>query len=131
MPTANTLSNRPASDSVNVPRASAGWIWQAVTGIGLIFLVGLHMIAHHFIVEGGLRNYQEVAAYLRHPVILLLEPLFLITVTTHALLGMRAILFDFGLSEAAEKRVTQVMWVIGVLTVGYGLWLTWMITRNG
>ena len=131
MPTANTLSNRPASDSVNVPRASAGWIWQAVTGIGLIFLVGLHMIAHHFIVEGGLRNYQEVAAYLRHPVTLLLEPLFLITVTTHALLGVRAILFDFGLSEAAEKRVTQVMWVIGVLTVGYGLWLTWMITRNG
>ena len=129
MPTANTLSNRPASDSVNVPRASAGWIWQAVTGIGLIFLVGLHMIAHHFIVEGGLRNYQEVAAYLRHPVILLLEPLFLITVTTHALLGVRAILFDFGLSEAAEKRVTQVMWVIGVLTVGYGLWLTWMIIR--
>ena len=46
-------------------------------------------------------------------------------------IGARAILFDFGLSEAAEKRVTQALWMLGILTVGYGLCLTWTITRNG
>jgi succinate dehydrogenase/fumarate reductase cytochrome b subunit len=100
-----------------------------VTGVGIVFLVGLHMIAHHFVVEGGLRNYEQVRAYLRHPVILPLEVLFLIVVTAHALLGVRAILFDLGLSDRAEQRTTQALALLGVLTVAYGLWLTWVIVR--
>jgi succinate dehydrogenase hydrophobic anchor subunit len=114
------------------PRTGAGswsWVWQAVTGVGIVFLIGLHMIAHHFVVEGGLRNFEQVRDYLRHPVILPLELLFLIVVASHALLGVRAILFDLGLSDGAERRVTQVLTVLGVLTVGYGLWLTWVVIR--
>jgi succinate dehydrogenase hydrophobic anchor subunit len=88
------------------------------------------MIAHHFVVPEGLRNFREVVDYLRNPLIVVLEVLFLVTVTSHAVLGVRAIIFDFGLSERAEKRVTQILTLIGVLTVGYGLWLTWTITRS-
>lgn len=104
-----------------------GWIWQAVTGAALILLAGLHMVAQHFVVEGGLRDYQDVQTYLRNPVILALEVLFLISVTSHALLGVRAIVFDFGLSEAAERRVTQALTVFGLVAVVYGLWLTWVV----
>jgi succinate dehydrogenase hydrophobic anchor subunit len=43
------------------------------------------------------------------------------------MLGVRAILMDFGLSERAEKWLSQALTVIGVLTVGYGLLLTWVI----
>ncbi len=114
------------------PRADTNtwsWIWQAVTGLGIIFLVGLHMIAHHFVVQGGLRNFEQVQAYIRNPLILILEVLFLITVTAHALLGVRAILFDLGLSDRAERAVSQGLTVLGVLTVGYGLWLTWVVIR--
>ena len=68
-----------------------------------------------------------MVAYLRTPIILVLEVLFLVCVTTHALLGVRAILLDFGLSERAEKRVSQWLTVLGILTFGYGLWLTWVI----
>jgi succinate dehydrogenase hydrophobic anchor subunit len=112
------------------PLAGAGslsWIWQAITGVGLVILAGLHMIAHHFVVEGGLRNFQQVQAYLGNPLIWPLELLFLVCVTGHALLGVRAIIFDLGLSAAAERRVTQALWVIGVLLVGYGAWLTYAI----
>jgi succinate dehydrogenase hydrophobic anchor subunit len=106
---------------------SLAWIWQAITGVLLIVLAGLHFVAHHFVVEGGLRGFADVQAYIRHPLIWPLEVLFLVTVTAHALLGVRAVLFDLGLSATTERRVTQAMWVLGVLTVGYGLWLTWMI----
>ena len=115
--------------AARAPAASWAWIWQAITGLGLVVLLALHMVAQHFVAEGGIRNYADVVAYLRNPIVVVLELLFLVTVTAHALLGVRAILFDLGLSENAEKRVTQALWVVGVLTVGYGFWLTWVITR--
>lgn len=111
------------------PPASWGWLWQAISGIGLILLSGLHMIAHHFVVPEGIRDFAGVVDYLRHPVIVALEVAFLVAVTAHAMLGVRAILFDLGLSERAERRVTILLAVAGVLTVAYGIWLTWTITR--
>ena len=42
-------------------RASSwSWILQAFTGVMLVVLLGLHMVVQHFVVEGGLRNYQQV-----------------------------------------------------------------------
>ena len=111
------------------PKATSAWLWQVFTGVGLVILLGLHFIANHFIAKGGLRDFADVVAYLRTPIILVLEVLFLVCVTTHALLGVRAILLDFGLSERVDKRLSQGLTVLGVLTVGYGLWLTWVITH--
>jgi succinate dehydrogenase hydrophobic anchor subunit len=109
------------------PKASSGWLWQVFTGVGLVFLLGLHFIANHFIAKGGLRDFADVVSYLRNPIILVLEVLFLIVVTTHAMLGVRAIVTDFGLSDRTEKHLSQALTVIGTLTVIYGLWLTWII----
>mgnify|MGYP001585562511 CR=1 FL=1 len=113
----------------HTPTENWGWFWQAVTGIGLLALLGLHFVAQHFVAEGGIRDFAGVIAYLRNPIIVALEAAFLIVVTWHALLGVRAVLFDLGLSDSAERRVSRVLLVIGLLTVGYGLWLTWTITR--
>ena len=121
----NTLERHAARPRTGL--SSLSWLAQAVSGVMLVALAGLHMFANHFVVEGGLQTFADAQAYLRHPVILPLEILFLITVTVHALLGVRAILFDLGLSDQAEKRVTQVLAVVGVLTIGYGLWLTWVV----
>jgi succinate dehydrogenase hydrophobic anchor subunit len=109
------------------PRPTAAWLWQVFTGVGLVILLGLHFIANHFVAKGGLRDFTEVVAYLRNPVILCLEVLFLLCVTTHALLGVRAIVLDFGLSQAAERRLDQVLKYVGGLTVGYGLLVTWAV----
>jgi succinate dehydrogenase hydrophobic anchor subunit len=110
-------------------KPTAAWLWQVFTGVGLVVLLGLHMIANHFIAKGGLRDYAAVVSYLRNPVILTLEVLFLICVTTHGLLGVRAIFLDFGLSDRLEKRLTRILNVIGVLTIGYGLAVMWFVIR--
>ena len=109
------------------PKASSSWLWQVFTGVALVILLGLHIIAQHFIAKGGLRDFADVLAYLRNPIFLVLEVLFLIVVAAHAMLGVRAILMDFGLSNHAAKRLSQALTLVGVLTVGYGLWLTWAI----
>lgn len=103
------------------------WIWQAVSGALVLVLVTLHMIANHFVVPEGLRNFAEVLDYLSNPLIVVLEVAFLVVVTWHGLLGLRAVIFDFGLSPAAERLITRILIVVGALTVGYGLWLTTVI----
>jgi succinate dehydrogenase hydrophobic anchor subunit len=110
-------------------KPTSAWLWQVFTGVALVILLGLHFVANHFIAKGGLRDFADVVAYLRNPIILVLEVLFLIVVTIHALVGVRAILIDFGLSERAEMRMNRVLTWVGVATVGYGLWVTWVVIR--
>ena len=108
-----------------------GWVLQAVTGIGVLGLVTAHMVANHFVVPEGIRDYDQVLAYLSSPLIVGLEVAFLATVTWHALLGVRAILFDFGFAPRVERAITRGLAALGIVTVGYGLWLTWVITTSG
>jgi succinate dehydrogenase hydrophobic anchor subunit len=107
------------------PAPSSAWIWQAGTGVALLVLLAIHMIAQHFVVdtEGGLRSHADVVAYIGNPVVFVIEAAFLVVVTIHALLGVRAIVFDFGLSARAEARVTRALQVLGAATVAYGIWL--------
>jgi succinate dehydrogenase hydrophobic anchor subunit len=114
--------------SGEVARPTWGWILQAVSGALVLVLVTLHMIANHFVVAGGLRDFADVVAYLSDPVVVVLEVCFLVAVTWHGLLGLRAVLFDFGFSPRAETAITRVFAVLGVAIVAYGLWLTWTIT---
>ena len=109
------------------PKSTSSWLWQVITGLGLVLLLGVHIIAQHFIVKGGLRDFVAVLAYLRSPLFLVLEMLFLIVVTTHAMLGVRAIVLDFGISARAEKVLSRVLTGVAVLTVSYGLWVTWAV----
>ena len=113
------------------PRArDLGFSVQAASGVAVIVLVTLHMIANHFVVPGGLRDYAAVVEYLSDPLIVVLELLFLASVTSHALAGVRAVLLDLGWSPRAERRMTRLLGALGVLTVGYGLLLTGLIVSR-
>jgi succinate dehydrogenase cytochrome b556 subunit len=113
-------------------RASSwSWILQAFTGALLVVLLGLHMVVQHFVVEGGLRDYQQVVQYISNPFVFLLEVAFLIIVTWHALLGVRAIILDLGLKPASERKITAILSIVGVLTIAYGIWLSATIVAQG
>lgn len=105
------------------------WIWQALTGVLLILLLGLHMIAQHFVVSGGLRTYEDVIAYLQNPVIMILEILFLFVVTYHAMVGLRAIYYDLGPSESSRKWATILLTVLGVIILVWAGYLLYALTR--
>ena len=112
-----------------LPTYSGTWIWQALTGIVLVILLSLHMIAHHFVVEGGLRTYEDVLRYVANPIIIVLEVIFLGVVTYHAMAGVRAILFDLDMSDRAKTRTTRVLTVIGLILVAWGLYLSFYLFR--
>lgn len=100
------------------------WIWQALSGILLTILLVVHMIANHFVVEGGLRTYADVLHYLSNPAIFVLETVFLMVVTAHALMGVRAIILDLGISPAADRRLKTALFALGAIIVVYAVWLT-------
>ena len=101
------------------------WHWTAVSGMALVALATMHIVAQHFVVhqKGGLRTYDEVLSYIANPVIFVLEAGFLLAVTIHAMLGIRSILHDLDLSTRASRRLDRALWGIGTLTLAYGMTL--------
>jgi succinate dehydrogenase / fumarate reductase membrane anchor subunit len=110
-------------------KRSGTWIWQALTGVLLVILLSLHMIVHHFVVEGGLRDYQQVLAYVGNPLIVAIEVAFLAVVTYHALVGVRAILFDLNLSERSKTWITRLLVVLGAVLLAWGVFLAFYLFR--
>jgi succinate dehydrogenase hydrophobic anchor subunit len=103
------------------------WVLQAISGMLLILLAGLHWIAQHYIARGGLRDYTAVIAYLQNPLSFGLEVTFLLVVTAHALLGVRAILMDLGPGKNVARALNFTLLVIGIATIWYGIDLMWDI----
>lgn len=108
-------------------RGALTWILQAGSGSLLVVVLILHMVANHF-AAGELLRYEDVIAYLSNPVVFTLETLLLISVTFHALAGVRAVILDLGLTEKQIRRLTRGLWILGILMVAYGIGLTLYIT---
>ena len=94
----------------------AAWAWmtQAVTGVFLLVLLTLHMAAQHFTGVDGVLSYTEVVAYLRNPFVFAVETLFSASVLLHALLGVRAVLFDLDLSALRQRQVNIGLTILGM-----------------
>jgi succinate dehydrogenase / fumarate reductase membrane anchor subunit len=120
----NTMSRRSLEEmATRRDRSGSLWLVQAFTGLFLVVILGVHMIAHHFVVEGGLRDYQQVLDYVANPVVFIIEVAFVIFAVVHALLGVRAIITDTRPSAGRLRAVNWVLGVVGVLAIGYGLYL--------
>lgn len=116
------MADRQAQMTRNSP-AGALWLIQAFSGVLLIPLLLLHMVAHHFVVEGGLRNFQQVIDYVSNPAIFVITIIFLIVVTIHAMLGLRAIIMDLNLSQGTQRVVDWILIVVSIGAIVYGIWL--------
>ena len=102
-------------------RSARTWRWTVVSGIALVVLAAVHLIAQHFVVSGtgGLRTYQQVLDYVANPVILVVEGAFVVAVAIHGMLGLRGILLDLDPGPRALRRIDAALWVVGSATVLY------------
>lgn len=111
------------------------WIWlvKIVTGPLLLVLLGLHFTVNHYMgsLPTGLMTYDDVVIYFQNPLIPAIEILFLITVVTHSLIGLRGIILDMNPSRNLLKIVTWFLVIFGVSSVGYGVWLALTIASKG
>ena len=120
-----------ATRSRRRPRPTFAWLAQVVSGVLLLVLLTVHMIAQHLVVEGGLRTYDQVIAWIRNPVVFTVEALLLVCVTWHGIAGVHAVLLDLGLRGRTERIVARILGDVAVVTVLYGLWLLSMLAFRG
>lgn len=106
-------------------RGARVWRWTTFSGVLLLVLVTVHMVAHHFVVEeiGGLRDYASVLDYVSSPIIVASEGTFLVAVTIHAMLGLRGVLLDLGPGARGRRRIDVGLSALGTATIAYGAFL--------
>lgn len=111
-----------ASDHEIEWSASRPWRWTAGSGIALVVLATMHIVAQHFVVHGtgGLRTYHQVLQYLSNPVFVVVECAFLLALVIHAMLGLRSILLDFDLGPRTRRHLSKLLWGLGTVTFCYG-----------
>jgi Succinate dehydrogenase/Fumarate reductase transmembrane subunit. len=105
------------------PAKTRTWFATALSGVAVLVLVTIHMVANHFVVQqvGGLRTYAQVLEYIGDPRIFSIEAVFLVAVTWHAMLGLRAVLRDLNLHGRLGRVADRGPLVAGVVIVVYGL----------
>ena len=111
------------------------WLWlvKIVTGPLLVLVLILHFTVNHYLgsLSSGLMTYDDIIKYFQNPIIPAIEILFLVTVVTHCLIGLRGIVIDMNPSRPVLQIVTWVMIVLGVASVVYGIWLALTIASKG
>jgi succinate dehydrogenase / fumarate reductase, cytochrome b subunit len=110
---------------------SLTWILQVVSGVLLVLLLGVHIVMQHFVASGGLRDYAQVVSYLSNPVVVAVESLFVVVLIWHAMLGLRAVLLDFGFGRRGQALITWGVAGLGAVTAGYGFWLIAVLAARG
>jgi succinate dehydrogenase hydrophobic anchor subunit len=130
------MSQPSSSSYISAPRpGETTWIWliKIVTGPLLVLLLALHMIVNHYLgsMPTGLMTYHDVVRYFQNPLIPAIEILFVITVVTHSLIGVRGIILDMNPSRPVLRAVTWFLSLLGISTVAYGTWLALAIAAKG
>jgi succinate dehydrogenase / fumarate reductase membrane anchor subunit len=110
----NTASTPKSGENV--------WIWliKILTGPLLFVLLGIHLIVNHLLGKEGVLRYAEVIAYYQNPIIPIMEILFLATVVTHSLIGLRSIILDLKPSRSTLKILDLLFLLAGISAFIYG-----------
>jgi len=130
------MSQSTIPNYVTKPRpGETTWLWliKIVTGPLLVLVLILHFTVNHYLgsLASGLMTYDDVVKYFQNPIIPAIEILFLVTVVTHCLIGLRGIIIDMNPSRRVLQIVTWALVVLGISSVVYGIWLALTIASRG
>lgn len=105
------------------------WLIKVLTGPILVVIAFIHLWVNHTLgsADGNLLTFEEVVRYYQNPLIPLMEAVFLVTVITHSLLGIRSVILDLKPGRAL-KMIDWLLLLLGGVAVAYGIWLLLAIT---
>lgn len=96
------------------------WLLQRLSGLFLVFFVGVHIVALHFIRESRIDVAGVFERLHESPLMVAFYLLFVVTVVHHALNGVWGIALDFAPSTTGRRTLGYILWAVGLLALGYG-----------
>ena len=128
------MAQNSSARYVSSPRTGENtWLWmiKIITGPILVIVLLIHFLVNHLLGQTGLLTYADVVAYYRNPIIPVMEIIFLATVVTHSLIGLRGILLDLNPARRFLKVIDGGLILLGIAAVTYGVWLILVIVSRG
>lgn len=105
----------------NIPLELRLWRWQRTSALILLPLVAFHILYQYFFADPHAITYGLVSARLNLLLFLAIDILLLLSVLTHAFLGLRSILMDYAPSAVFARRGTLVILALLGITILYGV----------
>ena len=128
------MTETTTSKSISAPKSGENtWLWliKILTGPLLLIILAIHLLVNHFLGETGLLTYADIIAYYRNPIIPAMEIVFLATVVTHSLSGLRGIILDLKPGRDVLKIIDWILVLLGISAVVYGTWLALTFASSG
>lgn len=105
------------------------WVLQRITGVVLVVLMTIHIVVNHFgnidkvgtPGHGDLIMFNDVAYRLGMAFWWVIDISLLAFVLFHGFNGIRNIAIDMGLTARANRLITVVLWILGLVGFGFGL----------
>ncbi|MEM0156243.1 MAG: succinate dehydrogenase [Thermoplasmataceae archaeon] len=120
---------------LNKPMTSRGslgtlqWLFQVITGVFLVFFVGVHLYLAH--INGGtpISLYDTVLNNLHNPWWLAFYIAFDWIVVYHALNGVKGIVYDMGIKASTKKWVAYILIAVYIIAVIYSTELAIIVSQ--
>ena len=122
-------------ETKSTPKPNEGiWLWliKMVTALLIILFLLLHFIINHLTgtAGGGLLTFNEILQLYTSPGYLLLEAVFLTTVVSHGLIGLRGIFLDLNPTRKVMRIIDPLLLIFGIGFVVYGIWLLFAVAAQ-
>ncbi len=112
------------------PQGVWAWIWQRITAVLLVLLLGTHIFVLHYVPENMTINFLGVAARFKSVLYLIVDSGLLAFGLYHGLNGVRNILFDFIVDADKRRALNALMWIVLLGFLGWGMYaLTFFVTK--
>ncbi len=111
------------------PQGVWAWIWQRITAVLLVLLLGTHLAILHYVPANMNIDVAGVAARLKSVLYLVVDTGLLAFGLYHALNGVRNVVFDFVVAEGTRRVITTILWVAGVAFALWGAYALWLFLQ--
>ncbi len=106
------------------------WVIQRLSGVGLLFLLGIHFFLLHYLNPGQAPNSAEVFNRLQRLPLVIVDGSLLAFASVHAFQGLYTVATDFELSFRGHRFVAALCAVGGIGLFTWGMWILAAFLRH-
>ncbi len=103
--------------------------FQAITGLFIIFFLGVHLFAAHINFGHPVAFFNSVLLQLRDPWWFAFFLIFVYVITYHGINGLKNLIDDTSISVRAKRRIGIILYIIYFITIIYGTILTILVVQ--